>query len=121
VTTSSGKMMLIWSSNKTIRGEGWDASYTITVGTGEKEIFNNLTIFPNPSNDKVNIKFAIEGTQNIKIELLSLTGNTLFSETLNNFKGAYAKTLDVSDFAKGIYFLRITADSGVTNKKIIVH
>lgn len=121
LTSTSGKMYLIWNTDKTIRGEGWDASYTIIVGTGEKDIFNNLTIFPNPAKDKVNINFAIEGTQNIKIELLSLTGNTLFSEVLNNFKGEYAKTLNVSDFAKGIYFLRITADSGVTNKKIIVH
>jgi len=120
VTASSGQMMLIWSTNKTIRGIGWDASYTITVGTDEKELFNTLTIFPNPVNDKINISFQIGEPQNIRLELLSLTGNTVFTEQLNYFKGEYQKTLNVSSFAKGIYFLRLTGDSGITIKKIIV-
>jgi len=121
VTANSGEMMLIWSSNKTIRGEGWDASYSVIIGTEEKDLLTTLTVYPNPTNDKVNISFTIGKPQNIKIEILSLTGNTLFSELLNNFKGEYVKTLDVSNFAKGIYFLRLTDDSGITNKKIIVH
>jgi len=120
VTATSGQMFLIWSTDKTIRGEGWDASYTITVGTGEKELFNTLTIFPNPANDKVIIAFNIGEIQNIKLELLSLTGNTLMTEHLKNFKGNYQKSLDVTSFAKGIYFLRLTGDSGITIKKIIV-
>jgi len=120
VTANSGQMFMIWSTDKTIRGEGWDASYTITVGTEEKELFNTLTIFPNPANDKVVISFNGGEPQNIKLELLSLTGNTLLTEHLHYLKGDFQKTLDVNSFSKGIYYLRLTGDSGISVKKLIV-
>ncbi len=121
VTAPSGKMMLMWNTNKSIRNSGWDLSYTITVGTPEDEIFNNLSIFPNPATDKLNLAFSSDRIQQVTIEFITLKGETLFAETLPYFKGNYSKSLNVSDFSKGIYLLRLTSDKGRTIKKIVLN
>jgi len=120
LTASSGKMMLIWNADKTIRGTGWDASYTITVGTEEKENFTSLSVYPNPVDDNLHIQFNLSEPQNVKIEIISAKGVTLYTEQFSYFKGDFQKTVDVSSFAKGIYLLRMTGDRGMVNEKIIV-
>ena len=120
ITSPSGKMMLMWNSNKDIRGIGWDASYTITVGTPEPENFSGLTVFPNPATNKVNIGFEIKQSQQIKIEILSLKGETMLSETMPCFKGEYSKCFDVLGYSRGIYLLRLTSDRGTSISKIIL-
>ena len=120
ITASSGKMMLMWNTNKDIRSLGWSANYTITVGTPESESFKELSVYPNPAIDKLNIRFAIEAAQQIKIEILSITGEKCLSEVLPYFKGEYSRSIDISKFTQGIYLLRLTSDHGITIRKVIV-
>jgi len=120
VTANSGKMMLLWSTNKTIRGEGWDATYDVVLGTNDQKAFEDLSVFPNPSNGKLNVQFTINEIQSVKIEILSLKGESLYNQDLGNFKGSFDKQLDLSSLAKGIYILRLTSDQGTTNKKIVL-
>jgi hypothetical protein len=120
VTSPTGKMMLIWSTNSTIRGTGWKASYTMTVGTEEKEDFTKLNVFPNPASDKLNITFTLTESQNVKVELLSLNGLLLYTESITAFKGDFSRTIGLSGFAKGIYLLKLTSDRGASVRKVVV-
>jgi hypothetical protein len=120
VTSSSGKMMLIWSTNSSVRGAGWGASYSMTVGTEENENFAALTVFPNPATDKVNISFTLAESQNLKVELVTLSGTRIFSENLTAFRGNYSKTLDVTAYARGIYLLKLISDKGSSVRKIAI-
>jgi hypothetical protein len=119
-TTTTGKMMLQWFSNNTVRGVGWDVSYSPMVGTDDQVAFSNLLIYPNPASQLVNIEFTISEPQNVSIEILSLKGESLFNDNLSYFKGPYHKAFDVSAFTKGIYMLRLKSDQGTTIKKIVV-
>jgi len=44
----------------------------------------------------------------------------VYTEGLENFTGEYAKEIDLVKYTKGIYFLEITTNSGVINKKVIL-
>ena len=46
-------------------------------------------------------------------------GQTLFTENLKQFKGEFFKEITLEKYSKGIYFLKITTDQGVINKKVI--
>jgi hypothetical protein len=120
VTVPSGKAKVFWSSNNTIRGAGWDANYTITVGTNDQKAFEDLTIFPNPTDGMLNIKFTLNEIQSVRIEILTLKGETVYSQDLGNFKGTFDKQVDLSSLAKGIYILRLISDRGTTNEKIVL-
>jgi len=113
-------MMLIWTSNTSVRGGGWNSSYSITVGTDEKENFAGLSVYPNPASEKLNISFSLAETQNVKIEFVSLNGVVLFHDDLASFKGEYKKSMDVSSFSPGVYLLKLTSDRGNSVRKIVV-
>ncbi len=120
VTSPSGKMLVIFTTDNTVRDEGWDASYSITVGTSDKQTFENLEIFPNPTNDFLNIKFSINESQSVKLDLVSMKGEMIYSQSVGNFKGNFERRLDLSSLTRGIYFLRITSDRGTTTTKVVV-
>ena len=48
-------------------------------------------------------------------------GEELVNEELKQFIGEYTKQINLSDNAKGIYFLEIETNEGVINKKLILH
>jgi hypothetical protein len=120
IESTTGSVMLIWTSNGSVRATGWEISYSPMVGTEEAEVLSNLNVYPNPATQLLNISFRTMESQNVKVELLSLQGATLNEDNLRLFKGDYSKTIDVSGFASGIYLLRIKSDKGTSIKKVVI-
>jgi len=81
---------------------------------------NNLDIYPNPSRDIFNVSFTSEDKQDLKVRILNVIGEVIISEDLQQFIGEYTKQINLSDNAKGIYFLEIETNDGVVNKKLIL-
>jgi hypothetical protein len=84
------------------------------VGIDEVGMRNvELRILPNPASDVLNVasRFDFE-----KIELLSITGQTLLSEIVNS------KThhLQLQNLAEGIYFVRVVYANGLSTVKKVI-
>ena len=121
ITATSGSMFITFSTNSTITAPGWQAYYEIdNVGIIENDIFENFVISPNPTNENLNLKFTINKTQNIQMKLMKITGEIVYSENLTNFNGDYQKTIDVSQYSKGIYILSLITEKVSVNKKIVI-
>lgn len=116
----SGKMYIIFTTNNSIRDDGWSASYSMNVGIDEKKVFDNLVIFPNPTEGFLNLSFYMIDNQTVNVEILSLNGITMFSESLGSLKGEINKQLDLTSLPKGVYVLRLISDHAIANKKITV-
>ncbi len=86
---------------------------TCTVGIDEKELSNDILIYPNPSNDVVHV------FSESKIESVQLVD--CFGKCLFNNSGNQANQVDfnVSNYAKGIYFLMIQSSDRLITKKFI--
>ncbi len=84
------------------------------VGINEFGMTNaDLRFLPNPSNDLVTItsRFDFE-----KVELLSITGQVLLTETVNS----KSHQLQLQNFSEGIYFAKVVYSNGLSvTKKII--
>jgi len=77
----------------------------------------SFSIFPNPTNGFVKINFS-ENLRDGKIELLSVTGNTVFS---SDFHQHSTFNIPVSELKKGIYFVKITGgEKGSIIKKVVI-
>ena len=84
--------------------------YTDGLSTGLLEIKTsfNLTIYPNPANNELNIS----ATNKIaKVEVYNLTGQLQSSSNKNK--------VDVSDLSSGIYFVKAYSEDGVATQKFI--
>lgn len=81
------------------------------LSTSDFELVNALNIFPNPTNDILNIH--VLNSVNIEnIEIFSLQGRLIKNEKLLN------KSLNINDLASGMYLLKVTTDKGVVTEKL---
>ncbi|MEN8139565.1 MAG: lipocalin-like domain-containing protein [Bacteroidota bacterium] len=71
------------------------------------------TIYPNPSTGR----FTIEGENIKKIEVIEISGKTIYSSS--QIKSEHAIDLSVSP--KGVYFVKITTGKGTTATKLILY
>jgi CotH kinase protein/Secretion system C-terminal sorting domain len=77
---------------------------------------NNITLYPNPTKDYLNIKN--EGNQNINsIEILDFTG-----KSVKKITGSFTEniSIDVQEIENGIYFCKIVGDNNSKTFKFIV-
>jgi hypothetical protein len=81
---------------------------------------NNLEVYPNPSKDIFNVSFVSEDVQNLEVRVLNMVGELVYTEGLEQFIGEYTKSINMSKYTKGVYFLEITTNNGVVNKKIVL-
>ena len=66
------------------------------------------------------MSFTSEDVQDLKVRILNIVGEVITSEDLQQFIGEYTKQIDLSNNAKGIYFLEIETNNGTINKKLIL-
>ena len=67
----------------------------------------NIHLYPNPANNILTIEDTSPGKEKV-VSIFNIHGQLLMNQTLNQ-----AKTIiDISDLAKGIYFLKLNTDKG---------
>ena len=77
---------------------------------------NNTFVFPNPVKNIINIKNST--TQKvITIELFDILGKQVFYKNTNNKN---INAVDISNLSSGIYYTRLTNDSGALSYKKII-
>ena len=99
--------LVFWTQPSSVRLEG---------GTS----INNLAIYPNPSRDIFSVSFKSEDIQNLEVRIVNIIGEVVYNEELQQFVGEYTKSIDLSAYTKGVYFLEITTNTGVVNRKLIL-
>lgn len=77
-----------------------------------------LTVYPNPAGDVVTIDFGTVSESPVRIELLSITGQVLQSETRTGITGQYL--LDISGVPAGTYMIRTVSVPAGTGSAIII-
>ncbi|NNJ54968.1 MAG: T9SS type A sorting domain-containing protein, partial [Bacteroidia bacterium] len=80
----------------------------------EKEISNQLNVFPNPSNGKLTIESSMGLSQ---ISITDLSGTQLINQTISNLQNTC--NLNLEHLAKGVYILVLQTNKGVVTKKIV--
>jgi hypothetical protein len=69
-----------------------------------------VTVYPNPVTDKINISSRFDISL---VQLFDLAGKEIYSAKNSN-------SIDVNNFAKGIYFIKITGEDFSVNKKVVL-
>ena len=75
---------------------------------------NIMSLCPNPASTMVTLSVAMEG--NLTMSLIDMNGRTVGSWQLTDG----SLTFDVSNLAKGAYFVRITGEKSTAVRKLIV-
>ena len=98
----------------------WTQPGTLPIRGEGGTTINNLDVYPNPSRDIFNVTFVAEDVQDLEVRVINVVGEVVYTEALEQFVGEYTKQIDLTDNSKGVYFLEITTNAGVVNKKLII-
>jgi hypothetical protein len=91
-----------------------------TIKLASESLIENLSVYPNPSRDIFKVSFTSKDKQDLSVRIMNVIGEELTNENLEQFIGEYTKLINLSDNAKGIYFLEIETNEGILNKKLIL-
>ncbi|MCF8460613.1 MAG: T9SS type A sorting domain-containing protein [Flavobacteriales bacterium] len=89
--------------------------FTLQVGVDEYSIFDVLDVYPNPGKGEFTIRGMMPTMEDVTIELTNMLGQSLQPAVRINDTNNFTRPMDISKYANGVYFIRITAgDSLVT-------
>ena len=78
--------------------------------------YSDLSLFPNPANDIVNIKW--NSSEDVSIRLYNTLGKLMYYKKGVNLQNGLA--IDASSFNSGLYFVKISSNQGEITKKLIL-
>lgn len=98
----------------------FDVYVSSTVGIMNNEMITHLMIYPNPTSDFLNIDLNLNQTANMKLILLDVLGKKIWEENLQNIKD-YNSILNISNYSKGSYILRIETEGYQMSRRILIN
>jgi len=104
----------LYKSSTTNQNQQWrfDASsYKSASIAAMEELISEINIYPNPTNDILNIENGVGAS----VGIYNTLGRLLFNTNILNNK----QTIDMSEFSTGIYFLRMNNKGNVTTQKVV--
>ncbi len=86
----------------------------------QENLLQNLSVYPNPAKGNVNLSFNSMVSQEVTIELTNIEGKIVKSEELSLSKGKTDYSIDISNFSKGIYLVKIKGEKTSEIRQIII-
>lgn len=80
----------------------------LCVGISENSIFQNISIFPNPANEQLNIIVQLSNAEAATIKLIDAFGRKVYEKEETQKAASFNWQIPLSSFAAGIYFAEIT-------------
>jgi PKD repeat protein len=98
---------------------------TITIIATSSEPFSiddfQFSIVPNPLVESASIQFSLSENANIEIELFDLQGRKIKTIAEKNFeKGHHQLNFSAGGLSKGMFFLRMQTEKGISTQTIVI-
>jgi len=88
---------------------------SLTTGVSEPGEFD-FTIYPNPASDQLTVTFETDEFHNVKLELIDVRGNLLWSEVCRKNE----IIIPVYDYSSGIYMVWVRTAKGIYSRKVMI-
>jgi hypothetical protein len=93
---------------------------SIPTNTNQVELKNaTLDVFPNPAQNYATVDLKLENPTDATLTVSDVTGRVVYQENLNNVSNERL-TLDVSQYAAGTYFVKVTTAEGIKTQRLVV-
>ncbi len=91
---------------------------TAILGVSENNFVYDLSLFPNPAADRLNVLADFKSKNDVRVSLSNLLGQVLVSEDIGE-TDHLNKAIDLSGFPQGVYSLAIRSGDHVITRKVI--
>lgn len=95
-------------------------SDNIVVGLKEQSELGHLTVYPNPTEGELSVRFDATSSQNLDLQVLDVTGKVVQTSAVNANSGANLVVLGTESLSSGMYFLKIIGASTQNSIQFVV-
>lgn len=83
--------------------------------------FGLVSAYPNPFNAEMNVVFSLQGNSDISLKVFDITGRETMNLAQGNWNaGVHQISINGSELASGIYFLRLESEGRISSQKIVL-
>jgi hypothetical protein len=104
----------LWVDNLAFSGAG------PTAITSTESIINNVTLYPNPTKDKINLSYSIKESGNYSVQIVDLLGKVVSTQTIHALQGNNRLSIDIPTLAAGTYSLNLSNGTQSAAQKFVV-
>lgn len=121
LTASKGKFMLIFTSNGSVTGEGFEIYYpkkksTLTL---PENSLSDIKIYPNPATDQIQMALSAVKSEDLVIQIVDVNGKLVSTSGKTLHPGKNQFRMDVNTLVHGVYFIRLTTPTTTHVVKLI--
>lgn len=97
-------------------------TFTVTshIGLDENALGQTLAAFPNPNTGVFTVRIAGSEAFEGQLEVLNLMGQVVSATSVDKRSASLDVNLDLSDYAKGIYMVRLSGSEGQAVLRVVV-
>ena len=114
-----GRVMVRFVADNWDTGNGFTMTAQPVTKVNDYANVGNLNVYPNPATDMLNLQFTTANAEMIRCDIVDMNGKCIKSIERQHDGGLFEESVNVSDIAAGIYFLRIRTQEGTTMQKFI--
>lgn len=114
------RMRVNFVSDNWDQGDGFAMDYYAIAAVEDYNGLEDLTVYPNPTSDNVNIEFSLQDEMDLNVKLMDMTGKVLRNSRYDGNQGANQLRFDLQGVAKGLYLLEISTPDGKSVRKVTV-
>ena len=85
-------------------------------GVTEEEIIDRAMVYPNPASGVYNLRLDLSSAGNYNVKIVNMIGAKVMETSVIGNKGTNTYAIDITDQAKGVYFLKVV---GHNTEKVI--
>ncbi len=96
------------------------SALSVTGITDVNSHIDQLSIYPNPTTDELNVLFTMNKAQNVSFDIVDMLGKVVYTQTYNKLAATnQAINFSVADLASGVYFLNLKTEGGIVTRRFV--
>lgn len=95
-------------------------SGTVAGIENHNSFLNSIAVYPNPSSNQIALDLNLKSPEHTQFQLVDMTGRVVYTQDAGMLSGTTKQTIDVTNFAKGSYLIRIVTESGTETKNVVI-
>ena len=96
-----------------------DSDNVVAIVDAEPDFFE-MSLFPNPTQDQVNISIAAKQVANGTLSISSIDGKVIINEKIGINQVLQTKSYNVKSLTSGLYIVKIETELGTITKKLTI-
>lgn len=80
-----------------------------------------VTVYPNPSNGIIHVTFTGFKGKKTELRVMNVIGNVVHREILSDLDDRETKTVDLSKYTNGLYYVKLQSDDFSQIRKVILN